>query len=85
MHDYLRAIGFSQIKQNKEVRELLKAIMMNPTAEFVASDRDSYFGEKVKEFAQRIGIAIDHIHQNNYPYPDAFQWKHRLLNSPVSL
>lgn len=58
MHDYLRAIGFSQIKQNKEVRELLKAIMMNPTAEFVASDRDSVFGEKVKEFAQRIGIAV---------------------------
>ena len=58
MHDYLRAIGFSQIKQNKDVRELLKMIMSHPTAEFVASDKDVVFGEKVREFASRIGVGI---------------------------
>lgn len=58
MHDYLRAIGFSKIKQNKELRELLKVVMVHPTAEFVASDKSSVFGEKVKEFANRMGICI---------------------------
>ena len=58
MHDYLRAIGFSQIKENKDVRELLKVIMLHPTAEFVTSDKHSVFGEKVKEFASRMGIGV---------------------------
>lgn len=58
MHDFLRAIGFSQIKQNKDIRDLLKMVMMRPTAEFVASDKESVYGEKVKEFADRMGICI---------------------------
>ena len=58
MHDYLRAIGFSQIKENKDVRELLKVVMLHPTAEFVTSDKHSVFGEKVKEFSSRMGISV---------------------------
>lgn len=62
MHDYLRAIGFSKVKKNKDVRDILKYVMMHPTSEYVSSvpaeDDEAVFGEKVKEFANRIGIAI---------------------------
>lgn len=62
MHDYLRAIGFSKIKNNKDVRDILSLVMLRPTSEYVStmsdSDEEAVFGEKVKEFADRIGIAV---------------------------
>ena len=90
MHDYLRAIGFSQIKQNKDVRELLKMIMSHPTAEFVASDKDVVFGEKVREFASRIGVGIRGEYDENgvfhsgyyFPY---FKGSQISLNDEVSI
>ena len=90
MHDYLRAIGFSQIKQNKDVRELLKMIMLHPTAEFVASDKEIVFGEKVREFADRIGIGIRGEYDENgtfhssyyFPY---FKGSRVTMNEEVSI
>ena len=60
MHDYLRAIGFSNIKKNKDVRDILNLVMLRPTSEYVSSatDEEAVFGEKVKEFAERIGISV---------------------------
>ena len=90
MHDYLRAVGFSHIKQNKDVRELLKMIMSHPTAEFVASDKDVVFGEKVREFANRIGVGIrgeydeDGIFHSGYYFP-YFKGSQVSLNDEVSI
>lgn len=90
MHDYLRAVGFSQIKQNKDVRELLKMIMLHPTAEFVASDQEVVFGEKVREFAERIGVGIRGEYDENglfhssyyFPY---FKGTRVSMNEEVSI
>jgi hypothetical protein len=60
MHDYLRAIGFSKVKKNKDVRDILNLVVLRPTSEYVSSaaGEDSVFGEKDKEFANRIGISV---------------------------
>ena len=61
MHDYLRAIGFSKIKKNKDVRDILNLVMLRPTSEYVSSagdDEEAVFGEKAKEFADRMGISV---------------------------
>lgn len=76
MHDYLRAVGFSKIKQNRDVRDLIKFIQMRPTNEYVTSETEkgSGFGEKVREFGHRIGISVrgeydeDEFYMNSY-YP----------------
>ena len=90
MHDYLRAIGFSQVKQNKDVRELLKLIMMHPTAEFVASDKEAVFGEKVREFSSRMGIGIrgeydeNGVFHSSYYFP-YYKGSQVTLNDEVSI
>lgn len=61
MHDYLRAIGFSKIKKNKDVRDILNLVMLRPTSEYVSSagdDEEAVFGEKAREFADRMGISV---------------------------
>lgn len=60
MHDYLRAIGFSQLKKNKDVRDVLNLVTLRPTAEYVSSSvgEDGVFGEKAREFSKRMGISI---------------------------
>ena len=60
MHDYLRAIGFSQLKKNKDVRDILNLVTLRPTSEYISSagGEDSAFGEKVKEFSDRMGISV---------------------------
>lgn len=60
MHDYLRAIGFSQLKKNKDVRDILNLVMLRPTSEYVsaAAGGDAVFGEKTKEFSKRMGISV---------------------------
>ena len=52
MHDYLRAIGFSNIKKNKDVRDILNLVMLRPTSEYVSSatDEEAVFGEKLTKF-----------------------------------
>lgn len=60
MHDYLRAIGFSNLKKNKDVRDVLNLVMLRPTSEYISSkeEKDAVFGEKVKEFARRMGVSV---------------------------
>ena len=40
MHDYLRAIGFSCLKKNKDVRDILNLVLLRPTSEYVSSAED---------------------------------------------
>ena len=50
MHDYLRAIGFSGLKKNKDVRDILNLVMLRPTSEYVSSreDAEAAFGERLR-------------------------------------
>ncbi|MDD3222201.1 MAG: DUF3881 family protein [Lachnospiraceae bacterium] len=74
MHDYLRAIGFSQLKKNKDVRDLLNLVMLRPTSEYVsaATGVDSAFGEKVKEFSDRMGISVRGEYDENGQFHQSY-------------
>lgn len=92
MHDYLRAIGFSNVKKNKDVRDILNLVMLRPTSEYVSSaaDDEAFFGEKVKEFADRMGISIRGEYDENgqfhigyyFPY---FKAKNPTLKDEVTI
>lgn len=92
MHDYLRAIGFSKIKKNKDVRDILNLVMLRPTSEYVSSaaDEEDVFGEKVKEFADRMGISVRGEYDENgqfhvgyyFPY---FKAKNPTLKDEVTI
>ena len=92
MHDYLRAIGFSKIKKNKDVRDILNLVMLRPTSEYVSSaaDEEAVFGEKVKEFADRMGISVRGEYDENgqfhvgyyFPY---FKAKNPTLKDEVTI
>ena len=94
MHDYLRAIGFSKVKKNKDVRDILKSVLMQPTSEYVSSfpeeNDDAVFGEKVKEYANRLGIAVrgeydeDGVFHVGYYFP-YFKGHHATLKGEVSI
>ena len=92
MHDYLRAIGFSNIKKNKDVRDILNLVMLRPTSEYVSSatDEEAVFGEKVKKFADRMGISVRGEYDENgqfhvgyyFPY---FKAKNPTLKDEVTI
>ena len=92
MHDYLRAIGFSNLKNNKDVRDVINLVMLRPTSEYIApsSDEEAVFGEKVKEFASRMGIAVRGEYEENgnfhfgyyLPY---FKGKHSTFKEEVTI
>ena len=59
MHKYLRAIGFSKIKDRKELQKILTDIVVNGTDRAYTSNGDktllAVFG---RDFAERMGIAV---------------------------
>lgn len=60
MHRYLRAIGFSRLKNRSEVNELLAYIIRNADEKKYTSidDTDVMFSEYSKEFAKNTGIIV---------------------------
>jgi len=59
MHKYLRAIGFSQLQSQKELKILLQEIVINADQrQYTALENDVMFAEFSKQYAQNIGIAI---------------------------
>ena len=59
MHKYLRAIGFSQIKNSKQLNELLAYSIKNAEDKLYSSkDEDTMFAQYYKSFGENIGIAI---------------------------
>lgn len=59
MHQYLRAIGFGNLRSNKELKNLLKEVEYNFTHQTVVSySEDADFCELQKEYGQGMGITI---------------------------
>lgn len=60
MHRYLRAIGFSRLKNRSQVNELLAYVIRNADEKKYTSmdDTDVMFAEYSKEFAENIGLTV---------------------------
>lgn len=57
MHDFMRAIGFSDIKDKTQYQEILQNVLDEPTEVFMSPVRmDSAFGGMAKEYADSVGI-----------------------------
>ncbi|MBQ7359444.1 MAG: DUF3881 family protein [Lachnospiraceae bacterium] len=77
MHKYLRAIGFSDFKDRKKMKELIADIVLNGTTRSYTTNQDDILlGEFCKDFGERIGIAVcgefddndKFIYDYYYPY-----------------
>lgn len=59
MHQFLRAIGFSNIKSKKELRELLSSVIEGcDTINTIETDRNSAIIEYTKQFAGPCGLCL---------------------------
>lgn len=59
MHQYLRAVGFSNIRTKKDLRELLNDIIINPNEkEFMETDRRSVLVEYSKKYSESAGVTL---------------------------
>ncbi len=59
MHQYLRAVGFSNIRTKKDLRELLNDIIINPNEkDFLETDRSSVLVEYSKEYSESAGVTL---------------------------
>lgn len=57
MHDFLRAVGFSQIKDKNEYQSVIKNVLDEPTEVFMSPcSMQSAFGGMAKEYADSIGL-----------------------------
>lgn len=60
LHKYLRAIGFSKLKNRKELQKLITNIIIESSERSYTSfeDDDTILTEFCKDFAENIGIAV---------------------------
>lgn len=77
MHSYLRAIGFSKLKNQLELDKLVDIILENPSKnKTVISENQTLFAEISMEFSEHMGIALRGEYDENekfhlesyYPY-----------------
>lgn len=76
MHSYLRAIGFSEYKTSKEIKELLRDSMHNGEIRKVTEDEEAIFGSIEKSFSESMGLYLFGEYDENdefqleyyYPY-----------------
>ena len=58
-HKFLKSIGFSEIKNRKEIKKLLKLVLVSPTEkQYVTLPDDSIAVEYRKDFSGSFGIAV---------------------------
>ncbi len=59
MHRYLRAVGFSNIENKKQIRELMNDVIINPNRkEYIESGCDSILVEYSKNYCPTCGITL---------------------------
>lgn len=77
MHRYLRAIGFSQLKNKQQLQELIKnTIQTAKDKNYTSIGDDSVFVEFAKDFGENIGIAVrgEFDEENNFIYDYYFPY-----------
>ncbi len=59
MHRYLRAVGFSNIENKKQIKELLNDVIINPNRkEYIENGGDSILVEYSKNYCPTCGITL---------------------------
>ena len=59
MHRYLRAVGFSNIENKKQIRDLMNDVIVNPNRkEFIETNRDCILVEYSKNYCPTCGITL---------------------------
>ena len=59
MHQFLRAVGFSNIESKKQIRDLMNDVIINPNRkEFIETGRDSILVEYSKNYCPTCGITL---------------------------
>lgn len=67
MHSYLRAIGFSKLKKETEIDELLEDVFRNYENKNAVKMEDKIFLEMEKEYASNMGILLcGELDQNGF-------------------
>lgn len=91
MHEYLRAVGFSNIKQKAELRHLIQMTEESYQSERTSGNRGGKdFSERKKEFAPGMGIMLrgeydeEENYQSEYYFP-YFQGKQEKLYETVTV
>ena len=74
MHDYLKAIGFQNIKNKSELADLLKVVESEYNHELIVSYKDwADYCERQKEFGQGMGITLcGEMDKDNNFHPDYY-------------
>ena len=76
-HRFLRSIGFSEARNRKDIKKILKLVLMSPTEkQYVTLPDDSIAVEYRKDFSDTFGIAVcgefsddaDFDYEFYYPY-----------------
>lgn len=59
MHRYLRAVGFSEYTERKQIQQLIKEIMLHADERnYTSKNNNSLFSEFDRNFAEDIGVAV---------------------------
>ena len=59
MHKYMRAIGFSEMNDRKQIRRLINGIVIDSDCrEYTTNDEDIIVAQFSKDFAENIGIGV---------------------------
>lgn len=76
MHRYLRSIGFSEYKRNKDLKGILKRVVrFSDHKQYVSGDNDIIWAEYRKDFMPQMGIAVcgeyteDNEFEEEYYFP----------------
>ena len=66
MHNYLRSIGFKNLKNKNEIDLLIEDIIDHPDKKIITEDsQGNVFAELSKEFGEFIGIAVRGFYVGN--------------------
>ena len=78
MHQYLKAIGFDNIRTRKDLIQLLDDVKNNFTHQTIVSYRpEEDFCEYQKEYGQCIGITICIVWEAVLPHMLRLLWRER--------
>ena len=77
MHKYMRAIGFSDLKDRKKLRQLINGIILDSDRrEYTTNEDDIIIAEFSKDFAENMGIAVcgEFDEEDNFVYEYYFPY-----------